>query len=110
MILYQILELSEYNFQKYTNPNETPDVLNECRFLRHLVAHGKIKKCGDIEFYLRYLRDNNFISEEIYRSMLNSETATAGLANSKFEKIFNKKVEMIKKQVREKIFEQISKI
>ncbi|XCN71606.1 MAG: hypothetical protein Q3M24_14980 [Candidatus Electrothrix aestuarii] len=59
LIYYQILELSEYAFDKYQNPNESPDPLNECRFLRHLVAHGNIDNDNkQMKAYLKYLEKN----------------------------------------------------
>ncbi len=101
LIFYQILELSGYTFNKYINPNETPDPLNECRFLRHLVAHGDIDNDNkQMRAYLKYLEINKFISTEVFNSMLNNETSTAGLADSKFINLFSRKIGIIEKYVR----------
>ena len=110
LIFYQILELSGYAFDKYQNPNEAPDPLNECRFLRHLVAHGDIDNDNkQMKSYLKYLENNNLISTEVFRSMLNHETSTAGLADSKFVNIISNKIGIIEKSVKAKLQEDLSR-
>ncbi|MCI5191426.1 MAG: hypothetical protein D3905_16920 [Candidatus Electrothrix sp. AS4_5] len=113
LIYYQILELSGYAFDKYKNPNESPDPLNECRFLRHLVAHGNIviynEKGKQMRCYLKYLELNKFISTEEFKAMLDSKLLPAGLADSKFVNIFSRKISGIEQSVKAKLQENFYK-
>ncbi|XCN71599.1 MAG: hypothetical protein Q3M24_14930 [Candidatus Electrothrix aestuarii] len=59
------------------------------------------------KFY-NFLYNKKFISTEIFRAMLNNETSTAGLADSKFINIFSSKIWAIERNVKEKMLENLN--
>lgn len=101
LLFYQIIELSNCNFDKYTNPNEPPTEVTECKFLRHLVAHSNLDTNREVKFYLKFLEISGLIDSETFRSFI--ELGHTGLAQAKLNHILYMKMPMVEKQARLRI-------
>lgn len=104
LLLYQIIELSGCDFDKYTNPNVPPSEITECKLLRHLIAHSSLDSNREIGFYIKHLEVNGLIDGSTFKSLIKS--GHAGLANSKLIGILHMKLPIVEKQARIKIQER----
>jgi hypothetical protein len=104
LLLYQIIELSNCVFDKYTNPNVPPSEITECKLLRHLIAHSSLDSNRETGFYLQYLKINKLIDESTFDLLIKS--GYSGLANSKLIRILHHKLPIVENQARIKILER----